>query len=72
MVPFDTRSPFVTSGIRVGTAAISTRGLKEKHMVKIVEFIDEVIMHSTNEVILDQVREKVNEMMAKHPLYKKD
>jgi glycine hydroxymethyltransferase len=72
MVPFDTRSPFVTSGIRVGTAAISTRGLKEKHMVKIVEFIDEVIMNSTNDEILENVREKVNEMMAKHPLYKKD
>jgi glycine hydroxymethyltransferase len=72
MVPFDTRSPFVTSGIRVGTAAISTRGLKEKHMVKIVEFIDEVIMNSTNDEILENIREKVNEMMAKHPLYKKD
>lgn len=72
MVPFDTRSPFVTSGIRVGTAAISTRGLKEKHMVKIVEFIDEVIMNATDEVVLEHVKVKVNEMMAKHPLYKKD
>jgi len=71
MVPFDTRSPFVTSGIRVGTAAISTRGLKEKHMVKIVEFIDEVINNHSEDLILENVREKVNEMMGKHPLYKK-
>lgn len=71
MVPFDTRSPFVTSGIRVGTAAISTRGLKEKHMVKIVEFIDEVIVNHSEELVLERVRQKVNDMMAKHPLYKK-
>lgn len=72
MVPFDTRSPFVTSGIRVGTAAVSTRGLKEKHMVKIVEFIDEAIINHNNDVRLDEIRQKVNAMMAKHPLYKKD
>jgi glycine hydroxymethyltransferase len=72
MVPFDTRSPFVTSGIRVGTAAISTRGLKEKHMVKIVEFIDEVIINHSEDLVLERVRQKVNDMMAKHPLYKKD
>lgn len=71
MVPFDTRSPFVTSGIRVGTAAISTRGLKEKHMVKIVEFIDEVIINHSEDLVLERVRQKVNDMMAKHPLYKK-
>ncbi len=71
MVPFDTRSPFVTSGIRVGTAAISTRGLKEKHMVKIVEFIDEVIVNHSEELVLERVRQKVNDMMVKHPLYKK-
>ncbi|TAH03778.1 MAG: serine hydroxymethyltransferase [Sphingobacteriales bacterium] len=72
MVPFDTRSPFVTSGIRVGTAAISTRGLKEKHMVKIVEFIDDAIINHDNDVRLDEIRKNVNDMMAKHPLYKKD
>lgn len=72
MVPFDTRSPFVTSGIRLGTAAISTRGLKEKHMVKIVEFIDEVIINHSEDLVLERVRQKVNDMMAKHPLYKKD
>lgn len=72
MVPFDGRSPFVTSGIRVGTAAISTRGLKEKHMVKIVELIDEAIINHNNDAILDEIRKKVNDMMTKHPLYKKD
>ena len=72
MVPFDKRSPFVTSGIRVGTAAITTRGLKEKHMEKIVEFIDEALKNHDNESYLEKLRDKVNELMAKHPLYKKD
>ena len=69
MVPYDKRSPFVTSGIRIGTSAITTRGLKEKHMVKIVNFIDEAILNFDNEPYLDKIRKKVNEMMAKHPLY---
>jgi len=69
MVPFDDKSPFVTSGIRVGTAAVSTRGLKEKHMEKIVELIDEVISNPSNESNSKKVRKKVNEMMGKHPLY---
>ncbi len=71
MVPFDARSPFVTSGIRVGTAAITTRGLKEKHMVKIVELIDEAIVNHTDDHHLEKIKEKVNNLMAKHPLYKK-
>lgn len=70
MIPFDKRSPFVTSGIRVGTAAITTRGLKEKHMEKIVDFIDQVIKNHENESYLAKVRSKVNELMEKHPLYK--
>ncbi|MDB5121014.1 MAG: aminotransferase class I/II-fold pyridoxal phosphate-dependent enzyme [Sphingobacteriales bacterium] len=70
MVPFDDKSPFVTSGIRVGTAAITTRGLKEKHMEKIVEFIDEVITKPEDETHFKKVHKKVNEMMEKHPLYK--
>jgi len=69
MVPFDDKSPFVTSGIRVGTAAVSTRGLKEKHMEKIVELIDEVISNPDSEPNAKKVRKKVNEMMGKHPLY---
>ncbi len=69
MVPFDTRSPFVTSGIRVGTAAITTRGLKEADMIEIVELIDEVIANFENEAVLDAVKEKVNTMMAGKPLF---
>jgi len=71
MVPFDDKSPFVTSGIRVGTAAVSTRGLKEKHMEKIVELIDEVITNSESASNAKKVSKKVNEMMEKHPLYAK-
>jgi glycine hydroxymethyltransferase len=69
MVPFDDKSPFVTSGIRVGTAAVSTRGLKEKHMERIVELIDEVISNPASATNAKKVRKKVNEMMGKHPLY---
>lgn len=70
MVPFDDKSPFVTSGIRFGTAAITTRGLKEKHMEKIVEFIDTVFRHSEDGHMLKKVNKKVREMMEEHPLYK--
>ena len=69
MVPYDKRSPFVTSGIRIGTSAITTRGLKEKHMEKIVNFIDDALLNFDNESYLDEIRKKVNIMMAKHPLY---
>jgi glycine hydroxymethyltransferase len=71
MVPFDDKSPFVTSGIRVGTAAVSTRGLKEKHMEKIVELIDEVICKPESASNAKKVSAKVNEMMGKYPLYAK-
>ena len=71
MVPFDDKSPFVTSGIRVGTAAVSTRGLKEKQMIKIVELIDEVISQPANTSNFKKVHKKVNEMMEKFPLYSK-
>lgn len=71
MVPFDKRSPFVTSGIRVGTAAITTRGLKEDEMEKIVVFIDEVIKNHDNEARLEEIADEVNALMEKYPLYKK-
>jgi len=70
MVPFDDKSPFVTSGIRVGTAAISSRGLKEKHMDKIVDLIDTVILNPEDQTILKKVRKKVEELMEEYPLYK--
>jgi glycine hydroxymethyltransferase len=70
MVPFDDKSPFVTSGIRMGTAAITTRGLKEAEMVEIVELIDKVITNPENDEILDEVHDDVLQLMAKFPLYK--
>lgn len=69
MVPFDSRSPFQTSGLRVGTPAITTRGMKEKHMAKIVGLIDEVISDIENESKVSKVKEKVNKMMAEFPLF---
>jgi glycine hydroxymethyltransferase len=69
MVPFDSRSPFQTSGLRVGTPAITTRGMKEKHMPKIVNLIDEVISDIENEAKILKVRKKVNDLMAEFPLF---
>ena len=69
MVPFDDKSPFVTSGIRVGTAAITTRGLKESEMEAIVSLIDEVISNYENEEMLETIAIKVNEMMSNKPLF---
>ena len=69
MVPFDDKSPFVTSGIRVGTAAITTRGLKETDMETIVSLIDDVIKHHDDEDKLEAIAEKVNEMMCEKPLF---
>jgi len=70
MVPYDDKSPFVTSGIRVGTAAITTRGLKEKQMEKVVELIDAVLMDPESEQNIKKIRKKVNELVEKFPLYK--
>jgi glycine hydroxymethyltransferase len=69
MVPFDSRSPFQTSGLRVGTPAITTRGLKEVHMPLIVDLIDDVISDIENEEVIVKTRKKVNEMMKEFPLF---
>ncbi|OKL40861.1 serine hydroxymethyltransferase [Pontibacter flavimaris] len=69
MVPFDDKSPFVTSGMRVGTAAITTRGLKEQDMVRIVEYIDQVLMNHDNESMLSSVRSDINDWMQAYPLF---
>ncbi len=69
MVPFDDKSPFVTSGIRIGTAAVTTRGLNEDDMVQIVELIDDVLMNHENDTQLEAIGEKVNAMMAGRPLF---
>ncbi|MCH5216133.1 MAG: serine hydroxymethyltransferase, partial [Muribaculaceae bacterium] len=69
MVPFDTRSPFQTSGIRLGTPAITTRGAKEPLMGEIVEMIDTVLSNPENESIIKSVREKVNGIMNDYPMF---
>jgi glycine hydroxymethyltransferase len=69
MVPFDDKSPFVTSGIRVGTAALTTRGLKENDMVKIVDLIDQTLMNKDNDTIIAATKKEVNKMMEGMPLF---
>ncbi len=70
MVPFDDKSPFVTSGIRIGSSAITSRGMVESEMDAIVNLIDEVITNFENETVLESIAEKVNEMMSHRPLFK--
>jgi glycine hydroxymethyltransferase len=69
MVPFDDKSPFITSGIRVGTPAITTRGLVEADMKTVVDLVDEVIMNFNDEEKLETIAEKVNKLMAGRPLF---
>lgn len=68
-VPFDDKSPFVTSGIRVGVPAITTRGLKEAHMAQVVELIDRVLMHIDDDSVIKNVEQEVKRMMQSFPLY---
>jgi glycine hydroxymethyltransferase len=69
MVPFDDKSPMVTSGIRVGTAAMTTRGLLEADMGRIVDLIDTVLSNHDNDAKLSSVKEEVNTWMKQYPLY---
>ena len=69
MVPFDSRSPFQTSGIRLGTPAITTRGAKEELMGEIVEMIDTVLSNPESEAVIKAVREKVNSTMSNYPMF---
>lgn len=69
MIPFDMRSPFVTSGIRVGTPAVTTRGMKETEMLIIAELINKAIINSGNEKILSEIKEDVKDLCSKFPLY---
>jgi glycine hydroxymethyltransferase len=69
MVPFDDKSPFITSGIRVGVPAITTRGLKEAHMPLVVNWLDKVLMDPDNESNIEKVRKEVNEFMLQFALY---
>ncbi|WP_462264342.1 serine hydroxymethyltransferase [Mucilaginibacter sp.] len=70
MVPYDDKSPFVTSGIRIGTAAVTTRGMKEKHMEQIVALIDDVLANPEDEHSVKKVRKHVHSLTEKFPLYK--
>ena len=70
MVPFDDQSPFITSGIRFGTPAITTRGLLEDDMVTIVNYIDEVLSDASNETNILAIKKKVNQLMQSRPLFK--
>lgn len=69
MVPFDDKSPFITSGIRIGTPAITTRGLVEKDMETIVDMIDRVLLNHTNEAVIEEVADEVNEMMSERAIF---
>jgi len=69
MVPFDTESPFVTSGIRVGTAALTSRGVKENEIAQMVHLMDKVLMNASNEQIIAEVRKEVNALMSDKPLF---
>ncbi|QNH62320.1 serine hydroxymethyltransferase [Hymenobacter sediminicola] len=69
MVPFDDKSPFVTSGMRIGSAAVTTRGLRETDMARIVDLIDDVLMHHDDDTYLLRVRGQVNEWMQQFPLF---
>jgi len=69
MVPFDDKSPFVTSGIRLGTPAVTTRGMKEKDMQQIASWIDRIVLEVENETVITKVKNEVNEYMKMFPLY---
>jgi glycine hydroxymethyltransferase len=69
MVPYDDKSAFVTSGIRLGVPSITTRGMKEEHMPFIVDAIDKVLMNADNANIITEVKKSVNEFMLQFPLY---
>ena len=69
MVPFDDKSPFITSGMRLGTPAITTRGIKENTIPQIVDLIDTVLMNIDNKNIIKDVRNKVNHLMSQYPLF---
>ncbi|MGB3153667.1 MAG: serine hydroxymethyltransferase, partial [Chitinophagaceae bacterium] len=68
-VPFDDKSPFVTSGVRVGVPAVTTRGMKEEHMETIVSLIDKVLLNTDDETVIASVKNEVQEFMQQFPLY---
>ena len=71
-IPFDTQKPFIASGIRIGTPAVTTRGMKEKEMEKISQFISRALKYKDNDTELDKVREEVKEFTSTFPLFNED
>ena len=71
MVPFDDKSPFVTSGIRIGSSAITSRGLSEEHVIKVVELLDAAIVNANDDNKLNEIKQAVNKLMLDYPLYSK-
>ena len=69
MVPFDTESPFVTSGIRIGTPALTSRGVSNDEIPQIVALIDRVLMNANNQTLLSEVKKEVNALMSNKPLF---
>jgi glycine hydroxymethyltransferase len=69
MVPYDDKSPFVTSGIRIGTAAITTRGLVEQDCLQVVDWIDTIITHPTDAAMIEDIKKQVNKFMSDFRLY---
>jgi glycine hydroxymethyltransferase len=69
-IPFETKPPFIASGIRIGTPAVTTRGMKEREMEIIGEYIDEVLKHRENEKYLEDIREKVKKLCMDFPVYR--
>ncbi|MEL6651306.1 MAG: serine hydroxymethyltransferase, partial [Bacteroidota bacterium] len=69
MVPFDSRSPMVTSGIRLGTPALTTRGLRAEHMEQVATWIDQVLMAPSDETLIARVRAEVNAFMSAFPMF---
>jgi glycine hydroxymethyltransferase len=71
LIPYDPEKPTVTSGIRIGTPAVTTRGMKEAEMEKIAEFIDAAITHRSDAAVLEKVKKDVVSLTKKFPLYRK-
>ena len=69
MIPYDTESPLITSGIRIGAPAITTRGFKEADCLKVVDWIDTVLENAANEKLLQATKVEINEFMKQYPLY---
>ena len=68
-VPFDTESPFITSGIRIGTPAITTRGISTEDIIKIVDLIDTVIINYNDQSYIKNIKNEVNSLMSKYPIF---